>query len=106
MLIRGMKEKYVLREAARPFLTDTVYARPKHPFTAPPATLTTNNRLYTLIQDSLRSSEMASVPFFDQGVVIALLDELPSMPERKRIALDSTLLMLLGTYFLQTRYNL
>lgn len=106
MLIRGMKEKYVLREAARPFLTDTVYARPKHPFTAPPATLTTNNQLYTLIQDSLRSSEMASVPFFDQGVVIALLDELPSMPERKRIALDSILLMLLGTYFLQTRYNL
>ena len=106
LLIRGMQEKYVLREAARPFLTDTVYARPKQPFTAPPATLTTNNRLYTLMQDSLRSSDMASVPFFDQAAVIALLDELPVMAERRRIALDSILMMLLCTCLLQSRYNL
>src|SRR5262249_772750 len=37
--IRGMTEKYVLREAARPVLTATVYARQKHPFLAPPAAL-------------------------------------------------------------------
>ena len=34
--IRGMTEKYVLREAARPVLTDTVYRRQKHPFSARP----------------------------------------------------------------------
>ncbi|NEU75586.1 asparagine synthase (glutamine-hydrolyzing) [Hassallia byssoidea VB512170] len=106
LLIRGMKEKYVLREASRPFLTDTVYARPKQPFTAPPATLTTNNKLYTLIQDSLRSSAMKSLPFFDQATVIALLDKLPEMNDNKRIALDSILLMTLCTYFLHTKYNL
>lgn len=106
LLMRGMKEKYVLRQAARPVLTDTVYARPKQPFTAPPATLTTNNQLYTLMQDSLRSSDMASVPFFDQAAAIALLDELPVMSERRRIALDPILMMLLCTYLLQTQYNL
>ncbi|MBW4635488.1 MAG: asparagine synthase (glutamine-hydrolyzing) [Iphinoe sp. HA4291-MV1] len=106
LLTHGTREKYVLREAARPFLTDTVYARPKHPFTAPPATLTTNNELYTLMQDSLRSSVMASVLFFDQAMIITLLDKLPEMDERKRIALDSTMMMLLSTYFLQARYNL
>lgn len=106
LLIRGMKEKYVLREASRPFLTDTVYARPKQPFTAPPATLTTNNKLYTLIQDSLRSSAMKSLPFFDQATVIALLDKLPEMSDNKRIALDPILLMTLCTYFLHTKYNL
>ena len=37
--IRGMTEKYVLREAARPVLTATVYGRQKHPFLAPPAAL-------------------------------------------------------------------
>ena len=37
--IRGMNEKFVLREAARPVLTDTVYRRQKHPFLSPPATL-------------------------------------------------------------------
>jgi asparagine synthase (glutamine-hydrolysing) len=106
LLIRGMKEKYVLREASRPFLTDTVYARPKQPFTAPPATLTTNNKLYTLIQDSLRSSAMKSLPFFDQATVIALLDKLPEMSDNKRIALDPILLMTLCTYFLHTKYQL
>lgn len=106
MLTHGMQEKYLLREAARPFLTDTVYHRPKHPFTAPPATLTSNNRLYTLMQESLRSSAMASIPFFDQKTVIALLDKLPTMTERQRIALDSTLLILLSTYILHTQYHL
>ncbi|MBC6430845.1 asparagine synthase (glutamine-hydrolyzing) [Nostoc sp. HG1] len=106
LLIQGTKEKYVLREAARPFITDTVYTRPKQPFTAPPATLTTNNPLYILIQDSLRSSVMASLPFFNQSAIIELLDKLDGMKESQRINLDSTLLMLLGTCFLQTRYNL
>lgn len=106
LLTHGTREKYVLREAARSFLTDTVYARPKHPFTAPPASLTTNNHLYMLIQDTLRSSVMASVPFFDRAAAIALLDELPVMTERKRIALDSILMMLLCTCLLQSQYNL
>ncbi len=106
LLIRGMKEKYVLREAARPFLTDTVYARPKQPFTAPPATLTANNKLYTLIQDSLRSSAMKSLPFFEQAAIIALLDKLPEMNDNKRMALDSILLMILCAYFIHTKYHL
>lgn len=106
LLTHGTREKYVLREAARPFLTDTVYVRPKHPFTAPPTTLTTNNRFYTLMQDCLRSSVMASVPFFDQTAVIALLNKLPTMTERQQIALESTFMMLLSTYFLQSQYNL
>jgi len=37
--IRGMTEKYVLREAVRDVITDTVYHRQKHPFLSPPATL-------------------------------------------------------------------
>src|SRR5262249_44217096 len=37
--IRGTTEKFILREAARPVLTATVYARRKHPFTTPPAAL-------------------------------------------------------------------
>jgi asparagine synthase (glutamine-hydrolysing) len=43
--IRGTVEKYVLREAARPVLTDTVYRRQKHPFLAPPATDTPGGRI-------------------------------------------------------------
>ena len=52
--IRRTVEKYVLREAARPVLSATVYARQKHPFTTPPAALNTDGRHYQLIQDTLR----------------------------------------------------
>ena len=31
----GFVEKYVLREAARPFVTDEIYKKRKHPYTAP-----------------------------------------------------------------------
>src|SRR5262249_50534957 len=34
--IRGLTEKYLLREAARPVITETVYRRQKHPFLSPP----------------------------------------------------------------------
>ena len=52
--IRGMTEKYVLREAARDVITDTVYRRQKHPFLSPPATLNPDQRLNALVQDTLR----------------------------------------------------
>ena len=45
MKIHGMTEKYVLREAARDVLTDTVYRRQKHPFLAPPTGLQPEGRL-------------------------------------------------------------
>jgi hypothetical protein len=37
--VRGMTEKFVLREAVKDVITDTVYRRQKHPFLSPPATL-------------------------------------------------------------------
>lgn len=39
MKIKGMTEKYILREATKDVLTETVYNRQKHPFLSPPATL-------------------------------------------------------------------
>ena len=74
--VRGMTEKYVLREAARDVITNTVYRRQKHPFLSPPATLNPDQRLNALVQDTLRGSVLSSVPFVDQNKVIGLLDGL------------------------------
>jgi asparagine synthase (glutamine-hydrolysing) len=104
--IRGMTEKFVLREAARPVLTDTVYRRHKHPFTSPPVALTPNERLHALLQDTLRGPVLASVPFFDQRKVVALLDTLPSMDEGARTAVDPALMVLLSTCVLHDRFRL
>ena len=94
--IRGTVEKYVLREAARPVLTATVYARQKHPFTTPPAALSTDGRLYQLIQDTLRGPALESLPFFDRSRVVALLDRLPAMDDGLRTAYDMPLMVLLA----------
>jgi asparagine synthase (glutamine-hydrolysing) len=103
--IRGMTEKYVLREAARPVLTETVYGRHKHPFTSPPVALTPNERLHELLQDTLRGPVLASLPFYDQRKVTALLDRLPHMDDAARTAIDPALMVLLSACILHDRFK-
>jgi asparagine synthase (glutamine-hydrolysing) len=102
--IRGMTEKYVLREAARPVLTATVYRRQKHPFLAPPAALAPGERLYDLVQETLRGPALAALPFFDRAKVVALLDGLPALADDARTALDPVLMILLSACCLHQRY--
>jgi asparagine synthase (glutamine-hydrolysing) len=72
--IRSMTEKYILREAVKDVITDTVYKRQKHPFLSPPSTHHKDAPLHQLMQDTLRSSAARDVPFLDQGKLIAMLD--------------------------------
>jgi asparagine synthase (glutamine-hydrolysing) len=104
--ICGMTEKYVLREAVRDLITDTVYRRQKHPFLSPPATLNPNKKLSTFVQDTLRGSVLRSIPFFNQEKVLALLDGLEGMDEGSRVATDSVLMTLVSACVLQDRFHL
>ncbi|HVA44893.1 MAG TPA: asparagine synthase-related protein [Pirellulales bacterium] len=101
--IRRTVEKHVLREAARPVLSATVYARQKHPFTTPPAALNPDGRLYQLMQDTLRGPTLDALPFFDRSRVVALLDQLPTMDDGLRTAYDMPLMVLLSTCVIQER---
>ena len=104
--IRGMTEKYVLREAARPVLTATVYGRHKHPFLTPPSALSPGERLHELLQETLRGPALASLPFYDREKVVALLDGLPAMSEDARTAFDPVLMVLLSACCLHERFKL
>jgi asparagine synthase (glutamine-hydrolysing) len=104
--IRGITEKYLLREAARPVITDTVYHRQKHPFLSPPVTTVPTERFYQLMQDTLRGPQLASLPFYDQKKVVALLDELPGMSEAERLGWDPTLMTVLSACVIQERFGL
>ena len=104
--IRGMTEKYVLREAVRDVITDTVYRRQKHPFMSPPATLNPKAKLHHLVQDRLRGRAFASIPFFDQKKVIGFLDQVANMDESARVANDQILMMLTSACILQERFQL
>ena len=104
--IRGLTEKYVLREAAKPFITETMYNRQKHPFLAPPSTFKPNEPLQELVQDTLRSSRMSGVRFYNHTAVIHLLDQLPKMDESQRSSWDIVLMKMLSASFLQERFGL
>jgi asparagine synthase (glutamine-hydrolysing) len=104
--INGMTEKYVLREAVRDVVTDTVYRRQKHPFLSPPATLNPQGKLNALVQDTLRGTTLASLPFFDRKKVVDLLDRLGTMDEGSRVANDQVLMILVSACVLQTRFGL
>jgi asparagine synthase (glutamine-hydrolysing) len=104
--IHGMMEKHVLREAARPVLTDTVYRRQKHPFLSPPSTLQPEQGMFELVQDTLRGPSLAAVGIYDQQKVIRLLDTLPKMDAAARTQIDPTLMTVLSVCILQERFHM
>jgi len=104
--IRGLTEKYLLREAAKPVITDTVYRRQKHPFLSPPVTTVPTERFHQMLQDTLRGDGLASIPFYNQKKVVALLDELPAMSNADRVGWDPVLMSILSACVLQQRFKL
>jgi len=106
LLAKGSIRKGLLRDAARPFLSDEVYRGWKQPFFAPPSTLQLQNPMYQLMQDVLRSNSLADVPFFDRKSVVGLLDRLPAMHPSARAAMDPLLFMMTSMCILQERYRL
>ena len=106
MKIRGMNEKFILREATKHVVTDTVYRRQKHPFLSPPVTSLPTERFHTMLQDTLRGASLAALPFYDQPKVAALLDKLPTMTETERGTWDPILMSILSACVMRERFGL
>jgi len=104
--IRGTTEKHILREATRSVITDTVYRRQKHPFLSPPVTTLPGERFHEMLQDNLRGPVLASLPFYDQRQVVALLDRLPAMSDEDRTVWDQVLMSALSACVLHERFKL
>jgi asparagine synthase (glutamine-hydrolysing) len=103
MKIRGLREKYVLREATRDVLTDTVYERQKHPFLSPPDAAGTPSRMKELVHDTLTSEAMAAVPFLNAPAVRDYADRLETMTPAERGMADSDVMMLVSLILMQER---
>jgi asparagine synthase (glutamine-hydrolysing) len=101
--IRGLTEKYILREAARDVLTDRVYRRQKHPFLSPPEALGKPSRMTALIQDTLHSRTVESIPFLNASAVRKLADQLETMTPSERGRIDTDLMSLISAIFMHER---
>ena len=105
-LADAQREKHLLREAVRPYISDAVYATTKKPFWAPPRAASGLNPLNELVQDTLRSDGMDAVPFFDRRGVRRLLDTLPGLDPKAYASVDSLLLVLTSLCVMQERFRL
>jgi len=103
MKIRGLTEKYILREATRDVLTDQVYRRQKHPFLSPPDVADAPSRMKELVGDTLRSESMAALPFLDTSAVRAFADRLDTMATDERGVVDSDVMTLVSLILMQER---
>jgi asparagine synthase (glutamine-hydrolysing) len=104
--IKDVVEKYILREATKPVITETIYKRRKHPFVAPPLSAFCSPAAGDLLNDMLRGKSFQSVPFFDQRKVVGLLDELPKMDSDMRAAYDSVLMTAMSAAALQEKFHM
>lgn len=100
--IRDGVEKWLLREALKDILPPAVYARRKHPFTAPP--LARYGRDF--LRDHLTPAALADSPFFDPVAVGAYLDRLETATEREQTAADPALMLVLTSVLMQLRFGL
>lgn len=104
--INGAVEKYILREAAKPYITQTVYKRQKHPFMAPPVSRFSNQKMMGYIHDCLSSVRFKHLKFFDQKKVIKLINNIDTYQDNERVAYEPVLMMILTSYLLQERFSL
>lgn len=104
--VQGLKEKVTLREAAKPYITKTIYERQKHPFMAPPSLAAKNNRMAMLIEDTLRGRELAKIPFINQKKVIEMLDNLKNLGDAEKAQSDFLLMSLTSACMIQKRFEL
>lgn len=72
-------EKYILKEAAKPYITNSVYNRQKHPFQSPPLTRFFSKEDFNRMRDELTSLEFTNTGIFDTNKVAKFIDSIPSM---------------------------
>lgn len=103
MKIHCDNEKYILKEAMKPYITDTIYNRHKHPFVAPPVSRFAGGDVRKLIREKLASKAFANIAFYDQTKVLALFDRLENMDDEERAATDPVFMTALSYLAIQER---
>ena len=101
--IRDMTEKWVLREAAKPVLTDGAYQRQKHPFLAPASR---SSLLHEMLRDVLGGSALTSQPMYEPSFVKQLLGALDHADPASLSLIESGLIGIASTCVLGQRLGL
>jgi asparagine synthase (glutamine-hydrolysing) len=103
--VKGIREKHVLREAAKDVLIAEVYDRQKHPFTTPP-TRNPNDPMLAFYRDTFASQAAQEQPIYDMTRARATLEQLLECPADQRIAMEGGLQRVASAIIMQDKFAL
>ena len=98
-----INEKYVLKEAARLYITDRVYRRQKHPFQAPPLTRFFGPHEYGQIYEELTSDSLTRLGLFNRDAIATLLTSLPSMSVLEQTTYEPVVMLMLTIFYMNQK---
>jgi asparagine synthase (glutamine-hydrolysing) len=105
MKVKGIREKHILREAAKDVLIPEVYDRQKHPFTTPP-TRNKNDPMLTFYRDTFSSQAAMDQPLYNMAKVIKAVDTLLDCPDDQRIAVEGGLQRIASVVVMQEKFGM
>jgi asparagine synthase (glutamine-hydrolysing) len=105
MKVKGIREKHVLREAAKDVLLPEVYNRQKHPFTTPPAR---NNKdpMLGFYRDTFASQAAKEQPIYNMQKAHAALDNLFECSDEQRMATEASLQRIASAIIMQDKFGM
>jgi len=102
--IKGANEKFVLKEAMKPYISERIYNKQKHPFIAPPLFNWKNNKhVYEHLMDIVHSSTILNSPFFDQNKILNMIDLLLE-GKLNANTFDPVVMMIFSLYYLDKNF--
>ena len=96
-------EKYILKEAAKPYITNSVYKRQKHPFQSPPLTRFFTKEVYRRLRDELISLDFSKTGIFNVHKVAKLIDSIPSMSVLDQTIYEPVVMLMLTINYMNNR---
>ncbi|MFT4816798.1 MAG: asparagine synthase (glutamine-hydrolyzing) [Pseudohongiellaceae bacterium] len=105
MKVKGIREKHVLREAAKDVLIPEVYDRQKHPFTTPP-TRDSKDPMLSFYRDTFASQAAKDQPFYNMEQVQTAVDHLLECPDDQRIAIEGGLQRIASIVVMQDKFSM
>lgn len=102
--IKSGNEKFILKEAMKPYLTDCIYNKQKHPFVAPPLFNWKNSTpVYEHLMDIMNSSAMLNSQVFDHKKILNMIENI-RIGKLDANTFDPVIMMIFSLYYLDKNF--
>jgi asparagine synthase (glutamine-hydrolysing) len=97
-------EKYILKEVMKPYISEAIYNKQKHPFLAPPLMDWKNNKyVYNHLMDIIHSSTILNNTYLSQSKILNMLD-LIMKKDLNPASFDPVVMIILSMYYLEKNF--